>query len=85
MVDIYFSILCKKNNILQVCISRPSNWLTEDNKNTETLFHEFQNNDEIQSKLIISNNPWGYSSIYPLLNNNANYSELIPCLSFYNE
>lgn len=85
MVDIYFSLLCKKNDILQICISRPTNWLVEDNNNTATLFHEFQNNDKKQSNLIINNNPWGYSSIYTLISKNPNYQKLIPDLYFYNK
>lgn len=85
MVDIYFSILCKKNNILQICISRPANWLTEDNQNTETLFNEFRDKDESQSLLVIQNIPWGYDAISPLLEGNDKYLNLIPSISYFNK
>ncbi|AFI46027.1 glycosyltransferase family 2 protein [Pasteurella multocida subsp. multocida] len=85
MADIYFSLLCKKNNILQICISRPANWLTEDNRDrdSETLYHQYRDNDEQQTQLIMENGPWGYSSIYPLVKNHPKFTDLIPCLPFY--
>ncbi|MGC6246342.1 glycosyltransferase family 2 protein [Pasteurella multocida] len=83
MADIYFSLLCKKNNILQICISRPANWITENNRDSETLYHQYRDNDEQQTQLIMENGPWGYSSIYPLVKNHPKFTDLIPCLPFY--
>ncbi|MGC6380265.1 glycosyltransferase family 2 protein [Pasteurella multocida] len=83
MADIYFSLLCKKNNILQICISRPANWITENNVDNETLYHQYRDNDEQQTQLIMENGPWGYSSIYPLVKNHPKFTDLIPCLPFY--
>jgi glycosyltransferase involved in cell wall biosynthesis len=71
MLDIYFSIYCKKNRIPMVAIKRPDLWLMEIRddsvKASGTLFEEFSNSDHKQSQLVIDNAPWGYKSIDNIL------------------
>lgn len=59
MVDIYFAIKCKKNDILQICIERHDDWLKEYSGIDETLYKEFLFNDIKQTKLVRDNPPMG--------------------------
>ena len=74
MLDIYFSVYCKKNNIPMVCIARHDGWMGEikQESNEHNLFAEYKSSDPIQTELIKSNLPWGYSGIVSNLNNIKN-------------
>ncbi len=66
MVDIYFSIECKKNEIPMVCINRHSGWLLDldDLKATPTLFAEFNQKESLITQTLNSVAPWGYKGIH---------------------
>ncbi len=71
MVDILFGLYCKQENIIQIAVARPEQWLTDLNPTPEqTLYHEFKDNDSKQARYIQENLPWGYLAIENSLNNN---------------
>lgn len=55
MADIFWAIECKKRNIPQIAVSRYENWLSEMKENTVTLFHEYKDRDEVQTRLLLEN------------------------------
>ena len=65
MLDIYFSIYCKKNNIPMVSIERHDDWMSEVKQDSAdvNLYQEFKDDDDKQSALVAENMPWGYQSI----------------------
>jgi pentatricopeptide repeat protein len=65
MVDIYFSIECKKNLIPMVCINRHSGWLVDldETKSTPTLFHEFKEKEALITNELKLSAPWGFAGI----------------------
>lgn len=65
MVDIYFSIECKKNLIPMVCINRHSGWLVDldETKSTPTLFHEFNEKEALITNELKLSAPWGFAGI----------------------
>jgi glycosyltransferase involved in cell wall biosynthesis len=69
MLDIYFSIYCKKNNIPMVSIERHDDWMSEVKQDSAdvNLFQEFKDHDDKQSKLVAENMPWGYQAIQAAL------------------
>ncbi|MEJ8673530.1 glycosyltransferase family 2 protein [Chromobacterium amazonense] len=70
MADLYFGIACKMREIPSIAIPRHENWLSEiESEAGETLYHEFKNNDDAQSKLITRNVPWGISGITSCIRN----------------
>ena len=69
MLDIYFSIYCKKNNIPMVSIERHDDWMSEVKQDPAdvNLFEEFRDHDDKQSALVAENMPWGYQAIQAAL------------------
>jgi hypothetical protein len=69
MLDIYFSIYCKKNNIPMVAIERHDDWMSEVKQDSTdvNLFQEFKDHDDKQSELVAKNMPWGYQAIQAAL------------------
>lgn len=67
MADLYFSVFCKKQHIPMVAIARPNEWLRELPSPNTSLYHEFKEADNEQSKFIQANSPWGYASIQQTL------------------
>lgn len=59
MSDICFAILCKRKKIPLVAISRNKKWLKQMSVGGNSLYEEFKNNDDLQSKLLNENGPWG--------------------------
>lgn len=84
MVDIYFAIYCRQQGLVQICIQRFNEWLTEDNQGSETLFTEFKQTDHKQTQLIKDNLPWGYTAIRELIPQEDFWQELVPELYFFN-
>lgn len=83
MVDLYFAIYCKENNLLQVAIQRFPEWLSEDNGNSATLFTEYKNNDNVQTSLVQNHAPWGFTAIKQLIGDKEVLQTLLPTLNFY--
>ncbi len=54
MSDIHLGIVCNHRGILQVCVERPSNWLTGGLKGSQTdsLYNELERDDRVQTRLI---------------------------------
>lgn len=72
MVDIFFSLLCAKNNIPMVCIPRHKSWLYTSNNldGGDSLCDEFRLDPE-KEKLILSilqQNKWGYQHLTNCVN-----------------
>jgi pentatricopeptide repeat protein len=65
MVDIFFSIECKKHLIPMVCINRHGGWLVDldETKSTPTLFHEFNEKEALIIDELKATTPWGYAGI----------------------
>jgi glycosyltransferase involved in cell wall biosynthesis len=65
MVDILFSIECKKRAIPMVCIRRHAGWLIEfeQAKSTPNLFSEFNKKEDAIIEQLNKNLPWGYKGI----------------------
>ena len=58
MVDIWLAVICKKENIPMVTVSRECMWLKDQNTNSPNLHEEFMNDDKIQTKIIKKYEPW---------------------------
>lgn len=63
MADLYLSVFCKKRRVPMVAIARPDDWLIELPSPNTSLHQEFRGDDEQQTALICSNQPWGYIPI----------------------
>lgn len=65
MVDIIFSIECKKLRIPMVCVSRHTGWLVEfeQAKSNPNLYSEFSDKEAAIVDLLVLNSPWGYKAI----------------------
>ncbi|MBV2208072.1 MAG: glycosyltransferase family 2 protein [Thermomonas sp.] len=71
MVDILFSIECKKRAIPMICIRRHAGWMVEfeQAKSTPNLFSEFNIKEEKILLELMSVTPWGYQGIIGILEN----------------
>lgn len=69
MVDIFFSIECKKRAIPMICIRRHAGWMIEfeQAKSTPNLFSEFNNKEEKIILELQAASPWGYQGIIEIL------------------
>lgn len=67
MADLYFSVFCKNRYIPMVAIARPDEWLKELPSPNTSLYHEFKDTDNEQSKFVQAHSPWGYASIQQTL------------------
>jgi hypothetical protein len=65
MVDIYFSIECKRRLVPMLCIGRHSGWLFEIDqaKSTPSLFQEFNDKEELITRELRAVAPWGFRGI----------------------
>lgn len=85
MVDIFLAIECKKRNIPQIAVSRHENWLSEMEKDTKTLFSEFRDRDEVQTRLLLENGIGGnvLHEHFSLSKDLLEKLPSIPTLNFY--
>lgn len=65
MVDIFFSVLCRRQDVPMLCIPRHPGWMVEADpaQGTPTLFAEFKDKEELIARELRSAAPWGFQSI----------------------
>lgn len=65
MVDIFFSKICREQNIPMLCIDRHAKWLdeTESSIGTPNLFQEFKEKEIKIINELKTMKPWGYKAI----------------------
>lgn len=65
MVDIYFSLLCRRREVPMLCLPRHPGWLVEAEpaKTTPSLFSEFHEKEALITEALRSVKPWGFQGI----------------------
>ncbi|MCD0421004.1 glycosyltransferase family 2 protein [Rubrivivax sp. JA1024] len=67
MVDIYFSLLCRRLTVPMLCIPRHAGWLREfepeQEQETPTLYAEFHSKEELITQALRSGGLWGFAAI----------------------
>lgn len=65
MVDIFFSLLCRRHDVPMLCIPRHAGWMVEADpaQSTPTLFAEFKNKEELITRELRTAAPWGFQGI----------------------
>lgn len=65
MVDIFFSLLCRRHDVPMLCIPRHPGWMIEADpaQSTPTLFAEFKDKEELITRELRAAAPWGFQAI----------------------
>jgi glycosyltransferase involved in cell wall biosynthesis len=78
MVDLYFAVKCKREQVPMITVSRFEGWLVDINPEpAASLYHEFKGADDRQAELVRASAPWGLLQIGATIDRLAGVDPLV--------